>query len=187
MLISIGQNYPGAPGPDAACPLEWLLHMQEAWGDLGWAARRTGKGFRGFSSHCCMVQSRNPSPWGGMTLRAWELAALRSAPEGSSCGKKFFCACPGEHLPWVPSHCPTSTGLTPLLPLANHALKHTRRACTTCSSSSTYQQEHLPQRHPRIGNRLKFCSTEIYLSEELTIVFNTCSLDLSLPPASAWP
>lgn len=59
-----------------------------------------------------------------------EFAAPGSAPavsEGTGCGKEFFCVSPGEHLPCVPSHCLRSTGFIPLLSLANHAQKHTRR------------------------------------------------------------
>lgn len=74
-----------------------------------------------------------------------EFAAPGSAPavsEGTGCGKEFFCVSPGEHLPCVPSHCLRSTGFIPLLSLANHAQKHTRRACAICSSS-VYCREHL--------------------------------------------
>lgn len=74
-----------------------------------------------------------------------EFAAPGSAPaisEGTGCGKEFFCVSPGEHLPCVPSHCLRSTGFIPLLSLANHAQKHTRKACTICSSS-VYCREHL--------------------------------------------
>lgn len=97
-----------------------------------------------------------------------EFAALGSAlaiSEGSGCGKEFFCASPGEHLPCEPSHCLMNTGFIPLLSLAKRAQKHTRRAC---SSSSLYCREHLSQRHHKAGSKLKFGSAEMLLSEELT-------------------
>lgn len=97
--------------------------------------------------------------------------------KAAAMGKSFFCASPGKHLPWVPSHCLMRTEFIPLLSLANHALKHVRRVCRTFCISSTYQCQHLSQRHPRIGSTLNFCSTEMYLSEELTFVSNTCSPD----------
>lgn len=165
--------------------------MQEAWGYSGLSCPANGERLSRALVPLLHGAELKPQPMGWDDPMCAGVCCTRECADmsgGSSCGKEFFCVPPGEHLPWVPSHCLTSTGFIPLLSLANHALKHVRRACTTfSSSSSTYRWEHLAQRHPRIGKRLKFCSAEMCLSEELTFVFNTCSPDLSLSPVPALP
>lgn len=111
--------------------------MGGLWAEL---PSRQGKAFKGSAA---WYRAKSPA-----LEVAWphvhEFAVLGSAPaisEGSGCGKEFFCAYPGQHLPCAPSHCLTSTGFIPLLSPATHAQKCTRRAC---SSSSAVQGTSLP-------------------------------------------
>lgn len=121
-----------------AWPPVQLPRMQEVWGDSGLSCPANKERLSRALSHLFTVRSQNPSQWGGMTLYAREFVAPGTAPdrsEGSSYGKHFLC------IPWRAFS--LSAFSLPdkhivdvfLLPLANHALKHVRGACTTFSSS----------------------------------------------------
>lgn len=157
----------------------WLLCTQEAWRDSGLSRPANGK--RLSRDLIPLLYGAEPEPQ--PEERPYVLRSLLCQGvlwpylKAAALGESFSV----HPLESIFLGCLISTGAIPLLSLANHALKHTRRACTTFSSSSSmYRWKHLTQRHPRIGNRLNICSTEMYLSEELPFVFNTCSSDLTL-------